>query len=484
MRGAGFQVRSRPVALLWGAAALALGLLTLGIVHHASKERMRAQAGARTMRPVLLVELARNRARAASDAGDAWRAAAAALGRRVEVFSGASLAEIPTTRFAAWILPAQAELDAADFAALDAYLQLGGGAVLAGRSGTESAGRSPLARLFPGQRFAEPPAGATRLRVSGPGPLVAGIPAGEEIALAKPVGALAASANDALAWDGEAGAAGLQEVYLGAPVAWLGFAPDQVLEPELARTLAENAMRYALREPLLDLRAWPEGRPCAVLIDGPNGADADTAACRTEGDGSDDALRALARSGCRFAAVPPDERALPEIVELDGAPFVAIPEGRASASARGSELLRELLAGYERAERLGGVYSLRVEPGWQRTSSRDLARVRDELRARGAWFARPDELARWWRARSSVRAELAVVARDRVRVTLANAGGAEARGVTARVYLPDGADSARLESGPRFRTAPLLRVSADHTWIELVEARLDPNSEVSYTIRF
>ena len=114
----------------------------------------------------------------------------------------------------------------------------------------------------------------------------------------------------------------------------------------------------------------------------------------------------------------------------------------------------------------------------------DLARVRDELRARGAWFARPEELARWWRARSTVRAELAVVARDRVRVTLANVGGAEAHGVTARVYLPDGADSARVESGPRFRSAPLLRVSADHTWIELVEARLDPGSEVSYTIRF
>ncbi|HXZ83900.1 MAG TPA: hypothetical protein VEI82_00285 [Myxococcota bacterium] len=444
---------------------------------------MRARAEARIVRPILLVELARNRVQAGADAGDAWRAAAAALGRRIEVFSGASLAEIPATRFAAWILPGQEELDAADFAALDAYLQLGGGAVLSGRSGTLAPGRSPLARLFPGQRFSELQPGVTRLRVTGPGPLVAGIPAGAEIALAKPGRALAASANDALAWDVEAGAAGLQEVYLGAPVVWLGFAPDQVVEPELARTLAENALRYALREPLLDLRAWPEGRPCAVLVDAPNGAGADTSACRVEGDESDEALRALVRAGCRFASVSADARALPEIKELDGTPLVAIPESRASASAHGSELLRQLLAGYERAERLGGIYSLRTEPSWK-TSSRDLARVRDELRARGAWFARPDELAGWWRARSSVRAELSVVARDRMRVTLANPGGAEARGVTARVYLPDGADTARLESGPRFRTAPLLRVSADHTWIELVEARLDPGSEVSYTIRF
>ena len=484
MRGPGLQARSRPVALFWGAAALALGLVTLGIVHHASKERMRERVGARILRPILLVELARNRVKGGSDAGEAWRAAAAALGRRVEVFAGDSLAEIPTTRFSAWILPAQAELDAADFAALDAYLQLGGGAVLSGRSGTESVGRSPIAKLFPGQRFGAPPVGTTRLRVTGPGPLVAGLPAGSEIALAKLVGALAASASDALAWEGEGGAAGLQEVYLGAPVAWLGFAPDEVVEPELARMLAENALRYALREPLLDLRAWPEGRPCAVLIDAPGAKASDTAACRAEGDVSDDALRALARSGCGFASIPPDQRALPEIVLLDGAPFVAIPEGRAPAAARGSELLRELLAGYERAERLGGIYSLRADPGWQHTSSRDLARVRDELRARGAWFARPDELARWWRARSGVHAELDVVARDRVRVTLSNVGGSEARGVTARVYLPDGADSARIESGPRLRAAPLLRVSADHTWIELVEARLDPDSEVSYTIGF
>jgi hypothetical protein len=444
---------------------------------------VRDQAGAREMRPILIVDLARNRGKG-EDAGDVWRAAAAALGRRVDVFSGDSLADIPTTRFAAWILPAQDELDAADFAALDAYLQLGGGAVLAGRSGTAAVGRSPLAKLFPGQRFAEPPASATRLRVTGAGPLVAGIATGSEISLAKRSRALAASANDALAWSGDSGAAGLQEIYLGAPVAWLGFSPDDVAEPELARTLAENALRYALREPLLDLRAWPEGRRCAVVVDGPAGADADTAACRTDAGDSEDALRALAKSGCRYASIPPDTRALPEILDFDGAPFLAVPEGRASSSARGSELLRELLAGYERAERLGGIYSLRADSSWKSTPSRDLARVRDELRARGAWFADPDELARWWRARAGIRAALDVVARDRVRVTLANAGKSEARGVTARVYLPDGADSARVESGNPFGRAPLLRVSADHTWIELVQGDLDPNSEVSYIIRF
>ena len=143
----------------------------------------------------------------------------------------------------------------------------------------------------------------------------------------------------------------------------------------------------------------------------------------------------------------------------------------------------ELLAGYERAERLGGVYSLRSDAHWRAAKGRELlyTRVGDELRARGAWFAEPAELADWWSARAGVRAELDVVARDRVRVRFANPGTAEARGVTARVYLPHGADTARLVAGPMLRSAPLLRISADHTWVEIVERSLDPGAEVSYT---
>ena len=71
-----------------------------------------------------------------------------------------------------------------------------------------------------------------------------------------------------------------------------------------------------------------------------------------------------------------------------------------------------------------------------------------------------------------------------MRVHFANPGTSEARGVTARVYLPDGAQTARLVAGPMLRSAPLLRISADHTWIEVVERSLDPGAEVSYTIRF
>jgi hypothetical protein len=490
MRGAGFETRSRPVALLWAAAVLAVGVATLGIVHHASMRRVRERASAEPQRPLVVIDLARNRGVAGTDShadSDAWRAAAAALGREIETFSGASLSDIPATRFAAWILPEQVELDDADFAALDSYLQLGGGAVLAGRTGRKSSGRDTLSRLFPGKLFAERAAGPTQLRVAGRGPLVAGLDAGEEIPVANAAHALTASALGALAWRDGGGAAALHAVYRGAPVAWLGISPERIEDGPKARMLAENSLRYALREPLLDLRAWPGGRPCAVLVDGAMGPDSSTSGCQIASATSEsDALRALAHAGCRFASVPPDGRALPELVDVDGSPLVAIPEGRAQASARGSALLRELLAGYERAERIGGVYSLRADAGWRAASGREalFARVREELRERGAWFAKPDELADWWRARSHVHADLALLAGDRVRLTFTNAGSSEARGVTARVYLPDGAGAVRLESGPSLRAAPLLRVSADHAWLEVVERSLDPDSEVSYTIRF
>ena len=483
-----YQTRSRPVALVWVAAALVLGAATLGLVHRASELRVREKLGAQPLRPLVVVELSRNRdARAHGADADStlWRDTARALGREVETFSGASLSEIPTTRFAAWILSDQQELDDADFAALDSYLQLGGGVLLVGRTGDRAEGRTVLDKLFPGQHFSEAGPGTTRLRVTEPSPLVAGLDAGEALALDGPGHALAASSGDSLAWGDERGAAALHVAYRGAPVVWLGFSPARLAESQTALALAANALRYALREPVLDLRAWPEGRPCAVLVDG--ATPASPSACQIDSTTSEsESLARLAREGCRFAAVPPDGRALPQLLQIDGAPLVAIPAGRAQATAEGSALMRELLAGYERAERIGGVYSLRGDASWRTSPARDklIARVGDELRARGAWFAAPDDLAAWWEARSRVRADLAVVSPDSVRVKFANSGTATARGVTARVYLPGGADTARVESGPRLRSAPLVRISADHTWIEVVERSLDPGAEVTYTIRF
>ena len=470
-------------------AALLLGLATLGIVHNASLSRVRKRAATEPPRPIALVELKKNRPGASDSAGrsDAWRAAAAALGRKLEVSEVTALGEIPARSYSAWILADQPALDDADFAALDSYLQLGGGVVLAGRTGEKGTdGRGALERLFPGQRFVELGGGSTRLRVTSTSPLVAGFPAGAELPVETGGRGLSASSSDALAWNAAGGAA-LHMIHRGGAVAWLGVSPARIADGEPARMLAENALRWALREPVLDLRAWPEGRPCAVLVEAASHSSSPASTCRLEsGRTEPELLRGLAHAGCRYASVPPEDRALPALYEVDGAPFVAIPEARADAAAQGSALMRELLAGYERAERLGGVYSLRADPEWRAKAGRKelYARVSRELYERGAWFARPDELAAWWSARSAVRADLAILARDRVRVHFSNAGKAEARGVTARVYLPGGADTARVERAPRFRSGPQLRISADHAWIEVIAPSLDPGREVSYTIRF
>jgi len=492
MRVAGTQGRSRSASWVWILAALAVAATSVGIVHHASLSRVRKRAAAEPVRPIAWVEIDRNHSGKAkgdsAERSDAWRAAAAALGRNVEVVSVSGLGEIPARSFSAWLLVDETLLDDADFAALDSYLSLGGGAILAGRSGEKAgAGRAALERLFPGHRFAEVGAGAGRLRVTGTSPLVAGLPTGTELDVDAVSHALAASSGDALVWGGHAGGAALHLIYRGGAVAWLGVSPAQLSESPQARVLAENALSWALREPVLDLRAWPEGRPCAVLIERTSHSDSKQPKCRLESGRTDpELLRGLANAGCRYASVPPEDRALPALYEVDGAPLVAIPEGRADASAQGSALMRELLAGYDRAEKLGGVYSLRADPGWRAAAGRQqlYTRVSHELRERGAGFAEPDELAEWWSARSAVHAELAVLARDRVRVRFTNPGSAEATGVTARVYLPGGADTARVEKAPRFRAAPRLRIAADHAWIEVIAPSLDPGAEVSYTIRF
>src|SRR5580765_7282843 len=97
MRVAAVQARSRPVALVWGALVLVLAGATVGIVHHASARRARERLAAVPSRPLLIVELARNHGAHGPDPAELelWRASGAALGRVVERFDGASLADIP-----------------------------------------------------------------------------------------------------------------------------------------------------------------------------------------------------------------------------------------------------------------------------------------------------------------------------------------------------------------------------------------------------
>lgn len=492
----GYRSRSSPAALVWAGGLLAFAMLTLGLVHHESARRARERSAAVPMRPVVVIDLPANRA-ARGDAAlpeiDTWRAAAAALGRPVEVFEGESLWDLAPEQYAVWVLPSQARLSEDDWLALDSYLAGDGGAVLTGTTGLQAedgleAERSTLVRLFPGERFADPGSTATLLRVVGRSPLVAGLEPGQQVELRAGDGALATVSPGSLDWRRDAGGgATLHGRHRGAPVAWLGFSVADVVDPQSAERIAGNALRFAAREPLLDLRPWPDGRPCAVLVDGGAAADSSGDLCQaTLAHPDDPDLDRLVRGGCRFATTAASDHVLPEVLARGGATLVAIPEPRPRREAQGAALLRELLAGYELAERMGSVFSLRSDASWRAAEGREalFASVGQELGARGAWFARPDELAEWWLARVHVDAQLETLAPDGVRVTFANHGETGALGLTARIYVPDGADTPRLESGPFFARRPLLRLATDRTWIELVARPLDPGSEVSYTIRF
>jgi hypothetical protein len=446
------------------------------------------------VRPVLVVDLLANReARGGKPLVEleTWRAAAAAIGRAVEVFDGERLIDVDPARYAVWVLPAQDRLSDYDWAALDAYLARDGGAVLTGGTGLLSEDErepSVLERLFPGETFAGSAAARKSLRVVGRGPLVAGFAAGAELAIAEREAGIRTTSPGALAWRGsDAGAALLPGRHRGAPIAWLGFSIAQLEDPEQAGRVAGNALRFAAREPLLDLRPWPDGRPCAVLVDNGRSRDSADDVCRAEGtDPADPALDGLVRGGCRFATTAAGERVLPEVLDRPAGTIVAIPEPRPRPDAQGAALLRELLAGYELAERMGSVFSLRTEASWRAAEGREalFASVGQELGVRRAWFARPDELADWWLVRAQIEARLEPIASDTVRVVFTNRGAATARGVTARIYVPGGSGTPRIQAGRVFARRALLRLSTDHGWIEVVARPLDPGTEVSYTLRF
>jgi hypothetical protein len=470
----GYRVRTSPAALFWAGGLVVLTLLSLGLVHKESGRDARERLAATPQRPLLLIDLAGNReARQGQPLAELeiWRAAAAELGRPVEVFEGASLTELVPRDFSVWILPSQSRLSEADWTALDAFLASDGGLLLTGATGTHAEDgieyeRSLAERFFPGDVIAPQRPPSDRLRVVGRSPLVAGFEPGAEIDFVRSGRALATGTSGALDWTGdEGGAAGLHGRYRGAPVAWLGFSVARLTDPDVARRIASNALRYAAREPLLELRPWPEGRPCAVLIDGDGVAQTD---------------------GASFATTEFGDRVLPEVVGDGAGATVTIPEPRPRSDAQGAALLRELLDGYELAERMGSVFSLRSERTWRAAAGRDalFASVGRELALRGAWFARPEELAVWWLAREQIDAQLEPLAPDTARVTFRNRGENTARGVTARIYVPAGANVPELLSRPWLSRRPLLRLATDHAWVEVVARPLDPGAEVSYILRF
>jgi hypothetical protein len=219
----------------------------------------------------------------------AWQRSAHEAGLRPEAVSLAELAMLPPERFRVWLVAEPGALGDAEWAALDGFALRGGGVVFAalqGERSPEPAAREAhaLRRMFPGDRFelrGEAPGG---LSTEGRTALASGL-AGEPIALAGAGPHLATRTGGALLWGSDPGAgAALAGLYHGAPVAWIGCPLEWIEQPDLALRLAGNALRYAAREPLVD------------VIDGSAGARAGREIRSQQSEPREGEFRVLARN--------------------------------------------------------------------------------------------------------------------------------------------------------------------------------------------
>jgi hypothetical protein len=240
---------------IWAACAL-LGTCTLGVVA-LERAAVPARAPARSGAAVALIERAPG-AVAAESLGF-WEQGARAAGLRPERVVAAQLYELPVERFGVWLL-AESDLSDSDWAALDAFALRGGGLILMGPGGEgalELAARGELAarRIFPAHRFEPRSAAPDSLGVGNRGPLAAGIEADHTIPLAGAGAHFATSTGGALVFGGDPGSgAALAGLYRGSPAVWFGCPTEWLAPTPEAQRLAENALRFASREPLVDVR--------------------------------------------------------------------------------------------------------------------------------------------------------------------------------------------------------------------------------------
>lgn len=251
------DIVARPTALTvaaWLGCAW-LGTCTLGVV---ALER-----AAKPARAELAFEPGVALVSTSADGLAAWEQSAREAGLEIERVSPADLAVLPPERHRVWLVLEPAALGDAEWAVLDGFALRGGGIVFAARAVAlepDAAAReaAALRRLFPGHRFEFRSAPAGALSTRGGAPIAAGLSA-EPSALADAGAHLATSTGGALVWGADpASGAALAGRYRGAPAVWVGCPLEWVLQRERAARLAANALRYAAREPLVDVVAVPE----------------------------------------------------------------------------------------------------------------------------------------------------------------------------------------------------------------------------------
>jgi len=249
------------VVAIWAACAL-LGTCTLGVVA-LERAAVPVRAPLRSGPTVALIE--RSGAAAPAERLAFWEKSARDAGLGFERVTAGQLYELPVERFGVWLLAGGDALSAGDWAALDGFALRGGGLIFVGSG--EAGVAEPLARgdlalrrIFPAHRFEWSSSAPAALGVGSRGPVAAGLAADGSIPLARTGAHYASSTGGALLWgtDPAAGAA-LAGLYRGSPAVWIGC-PAEWLEPSAeTRRVSVNALRYAAREPLVDVRAAPGG---------------------------------------------------------------------------------------------------------------------------------------------------------------------------------------------------------------------------------
>jgi len=227
-------------------------------------------------------------------------------------------------------------------------------------------------------------------------------------------------------------------------VAWISVGASAFADVLQGERLLGNALRFAAREPLAELRAWPGGTAVAALF-----------------GVADSELSGLVAAGFREPQVP----ALDESIRDPAL------------------LLGRLLAEFARVESEGGLYALAAEsPGLERPDRSDVEdSLHHELDPQRVWVAHGTEAAEWWQRRRGMVLELARPGSGRAEVRLRNGGDHAVRGATTRIYLPAGARvPTRLRGGGLF-SRPQLRVASDRRWVDVIAAELDPGESVQYS---
>lgn len=325
---------------------------------------------------------------------EAWRRALPS--DRASVVSP-SLGELREEGAAVLVLPDARRLTVHDVGALRAWLEEGGGAVLAGAVAVRDAGGGwrgfdAMREILAVERVDTLPARATRrVTPARRGPLSSVLDPDARLPLLPEPGAPALpEENSELRWSGDgpsragrAGGASLRRTVGRGRLAWLGFGPESAPRPDgddwdALAAIVRAAVDWTTGQPSVEVLAWPGGRPLASSV-----------------------------------VLTPDAAVASDAWEHGLADDVA----RAAETARWLELVIAT----------GGLDDEAVAERRRRAD--------EILAAADAWVVGSAARHEWVRGRGGVQASVSRVTPRRLRVEVTNRGAERVRGAALRLYV-------------------------------------------------